>query len=151
MKVETNLDVIKAKGVENEHENFQFRRYLKMLNMDSEKIDSIVHELNKKVSAEIDCTQCANCCKTTSTDLDTEDIVRFSEGLKQSPEEFRRDYLVKSTENPGMYSLDIVPCPFLKDNKCCNYDHRPSECASYPHLHKADFTQRLFGVLSNYS
>jgi Fe-S-cluster containining protein len=39
----------------------------------------------------------------------------------------------------------------LKDNLCINYDHRPKDCSSYPHLHKNEFLSRTWGVIDNYS
>ncbi|MCG2721230.1 MAG: YkgJ family cysteine cluster protein [Thermodesulfovibrionales bacterium] len=43
------------------------------------------------------------------------------------------------------------PCSFLKDNKCTVYECRPSDCRSFPHLHKRGFTTRLINVLQSYS
>jgi Fe-S-cluster containining protein len=43
------------------------------------------------------------------------------------------------------------PCKFLRNKKCTIYSSRPFDCRSYPHLHKKDFTFRLFAVLNNYS
>ena len=127
-------------------ENWNFRSFLKSTDIPFEKIDAIVHRLNKEVSSQIDCTKCANCCKTISPTLDEEDIVTFAKGLGISPEQLKSQYLVKDEEG---FTFNAKPCPFLVDNKCSNYDHRPKACASYPHLHKEDFVFRTIGVINN--
>jgi hypothetical protein len=45
-----------------ENENWKFRTFIKGYE-NTEKLDSIVHRLNKEISSKIDCTTCANCCK----------------------------------------------------------------------------------------
>ena len=44
-----------------------------------------------------------------------------------------------------------LPCPFLKNKICLNYDHRPKDCKSYPHMHKDEIITRLWGIIDNYS
>jgi len=52
--------------------------FLKGSDIPSKKIDSIVYELYQKVSSEIDCRTCANCCKEVQPVLDQKDIQKFS-------------------------------------------------------------------------
>jgi hypothetical protein len=143
-------DIIKIEKLSKKKadENWQFRTFLKGTTIPHKKIDAIVHRLNREVSAQIDCTVCANCCKTISPTLDEEDIVTFAKGLGISPEQLKSQYLVEDEEG---FTFNAKPCPFLVDNKCSNYDHRPKDCASYPHLHKGDFTSRTLGVIDNCS
>ena len=145
MRLETDLRKIKKMAKKKENENWAFRGYLK--GKGSEEIDPIVHRLYEEVSAQIDCTTCGNCCKEVSPVLSPKDIEVFSEGLGMPVSEFKPLHL---TVDMGDTIFNQRPCPFLKDNKCSNYDHRPANCQSYPHLHKDDFTTRLFGVLNNY-
>jgi len=49
--------------------------------MQPEKIDSIVNGLYKKISLQIDCKTCANCCKEMQPELENEDIINLAEGL----------------------------------------------------------------------
>jgi Fe-S-cluster containining protein len=143
-------DIVKIEKLSKQKadENWNFRSFLKSTDIPFEKIDSIVQRLNREVSAQIDCTTCANCCKTVSPVLDKEDIVTFAKGLGISPEQLKSQYLVKDEEG---FTFNAKPCPFLVDNKCSNYDHRPKACASYPHLHKDDFVFRTIGIINNCS
>jgi len=144
----TDIAKIEKLAKQKADDNWKFRFFLKSTPIPSEKIDAIVHRLNKQVSAKIDCTACANCCKTVSPILDEEDIVTFAKGLGISPEQLKSKYLIPDEEG---YTFNAKPCPFLVDNKCSNYDHRPKACASYPHLHKDDFGFRTIGVIHNCS
>jgi uncharacterized protein len=144
----TDLVKIEKLAKKKADENWQFRAFLKGTAIPFEKIDAIVHRLNQEVSAQIDCTTCANCCKTISPTLDEEDIVTFAKGLGISSEQLKNQYLIEDKEG---FAFNAKPCPFLVDNKCSNYDHRPKACASYPHLHKDDFVFRTIGVINNCS
>ncbi len=150
MKIETDLKVIQEVSEIKEEQNYRFRSYLKNMNMSGSKLDKIVHSLYKEISAQIDCTKCANCCNVTITGLEEKDVKKFASGLKQNCEEFKAAYLVNSVDGEKEYEFKTLPCPFLKDNKCINYNYRPKECKEYPHLHKNEFSSRLFGVVSNY-
>ncbi len=129
-------------------ENWKFRSFLKGTDIPFEKIDAIVQRLNREISAQIDCTACANCCKVTTPILDEEDVVTFAKGLGISPEQLKSKYLIKDADG---FAFNAKPCPFLVDNKCSNYEHRLKACASYPHLHKEDFVFRTMNVISNCS
>lgn len=148
--METDLNRIKKLSKQKEKENWKFRSFLKRCDIPPEKIDSIVHELYQKVSSEIDCKTCANCCKEILPTLDQKDIKRFSEGLGISAAQFKKQYLVKSKEL-GKFTFNQKPCPFLKDNECSQFAYSPEDCKSYPYLHKNDFVFRLINVAHNCS
>ena len=148
--METNLNKIKKLSKQKWDENWGFRSFLKGYDISLKKLDSIVHRLHEQVSAQIDCTQCANCCKEVRPILSRTDIRNFSTGLGISPAEFQKMYLTKDDESQDVI-FNKIPCPFLKDNLCSNYDYRPRDCRSFPHLHKKDFVFRLYGVIDNYS
>ena len=150
MEIVTDLEYIKEKASEKEEENWEFRAFLKQLDMAPKEIDAYVHEINDEVTSQIDCTQCANCCKRIRPVLDKDDVSKFVLGLGNEVSEFREQYLSQDTENSTQYIFKELPCPFLVDNKCSNYDCRPKDCRSYPHLHKKNFTSRLWGVIENY-
>lgn len=148
--METDLGRIKKLSIEKEDENWGFRSFLKGCDIPSEKIDSIVQKLYQKISSEIDCKTCANCCKEVQPVLDREDIQKLSKGLGISAVQFKDQYLVKD-KNSEKYRFNQKPCPFLKVNLCSYYAYRPKDCISYPHLHKSDFIFRLINVIRNYS
>lgn len=150
MKIELDLRLIEKLAVAREDENWAFRNFLKRLDMDSAELDAMVHRINDEVSAQIDCTECANCCKVVKPILDEADVARFAAGLNQPIPEFTEIYLVLDENSPGKQTFNRQPCPFLKNDQCSNYEHRPNDCASFPHLHLANFRSRLYGVLDNY-
>jgi hypothetical protein len=150
MEITVDLEYIKKMATERKKENWEFRSFLKQHDLTSHEIDAIVHEIVDGVTSQIDCTQCANCCKQIRPVLDQEDISRFALGLKILASEFQDQYLCADDENPSKHNFNKLPCPFLKNDQCSNYDHRPEECRSYPHLHKNDFVSRLWGVVENY-
>ena len=41
--------------------------------------------------------------------------------------------------------------PFLKDNCCAVYEHRPANCRDYPYVHKPVFTARTFSMIGRLS
>ena len=143
----TDLERIKLYAEKYKDENWDFRSWLKM--QDTDKVDEMVHQLNRKYSAAIDCTACANCCIVLKTLVTMKDVRRLARSIKISETEFRKEYI--ETVEDGDMILKDLPCRFLKDKKCTVYPDRPNECRSYPHLHKKDFTHRLFGVIENHA
>ena len=145
--METDLIKIENLAKEREVENWSFRTFLKGYYI--KNLDKIVHKLFKQVSEQIDCTACGNCCKTIQPSLKKKDIDNLSKSLNITPDQFITKYVDKDEDGDNI--LNQLPCPFLNDNKCAQYDSRPVVCASYPHLHKKDFVFRLIGVVNNYS
>jgi Fe-S-cluster containining protein len=148
--METNLKKIRQLGEKRNEENWEFRSFLKFIDMETAELDSLVHSLYKDVSLQIDCTKCANCCKEMKPALKKEDINRFSTGINIPVEEFMDKYIERGEDKTDFY-FNKKPCPFLKDNLCTNYRFRPEDCQSYPHLEKEGFVYRLWGVVDNYS
>lgn len=145
--LELNLQKIASLAEVKEEENFRFRSFLKK--SDVKKTDRIVHNINERVSSQIDCTACANCCITSAINMDEEDIKTLSSFLGITEDEFEKQYTTK--DEFGDITFEKAPCAFLKDKKCTVYEVRPKACREYPHLHKEEFTTRLFGVISNCS
>ena len=129
-------------------ENWRFRSFLKGYDADVEEIDATVHEIYREVAAQIDCTACANCCKVVSPVLNMADIQRFSEGLGISVSKMMAEHIARHKKS-DRFRFNKKPCPFLESNLCSNYDHRPRDCRSFPHLHKPDFIFRLWNVVDN--
>jgi hypothetical protein len=85
-EIETNLTRIRALTRKKEHENWEFRAFLKE-KCPSEKLDSLVHRLYQEIASAIDCTACGNCCCEILPALDQEDIERLAQGLGISPKD----------------------------------------------------------------
>lgn len=115
----------------------------------SKEINETVHLLNNDVSALIDCTACANCCKVLNPAFTDNDIGIIAQHTGQSPESFSEKHLLyNETENYGV--MKRRPCDFLKDNKCTIYNIRPESCREYPHLNRPNFIYRIRSTMNNY-
>lgn len=118
-------------------------------NKTNEESDKTTQEINKEVTKKIDCLDCANCCKTTVTTFNEEDISRASKFLGEKRKKFINKYLIYDF---GEYTTITTPCPFLlDDNKCKIYNVRPYSCNSFPHTHKKNFIAMATVHQMNYS
>jgi Fe-S-cluster containining protein len=120
---------------EREEENWAFRNWIKLeFGFDDERLMSVVRELADAVTGQIDCTQCANCCRKTSTNLDEADMERLADALGMSVPALCEAYLEFDEDYGGRWLLP-APCPLLEGTLCRVYDARPTSCREYPHLH----------------
>ena len=111
-------------------------------------LDMFTHQAHNKTFEEIDCLQCANCCKTTSPIFYDRDIDRLAKHLKLKPAAFVEKYLFVDETND--YVLKTAPCPFLDyENYCTVYENRPTACREYPHTNRKRFYQLLDLSLKN--
>lgn len=142
-----DIKEIERLAKERRTENLNFIAFLK--EKDSNYIDHLVMELNRYFSAEIDCTSCGNCCtklRPILAELDIDQLVKVS---NLSRAKFKKEYVEMDEEGDMLFKN--LPCSFLRNHKCSIYNYRPSDCHEYPHLNKTGFTDRLFGILENYS
>ena len=106
-------------------------------------LDDQFHKLHNSTFQEIDCLECANCCKTTSPIFQICDIERLAKTLRMKVPSFIEEYL-KLDEDKD-YVLTSSPCPFLgADNKCIVYESRPKACREYPHTDR----KRMYQITS---
>ena len=96
---------------------------------------SAVHWLAEDVTAQIDCTTCANRCQVLAPSLTQEDLQRLARALDLDMPSLQATYLRQ--EKPGKWELP-APCPLLNHNLCRVYNARPKPYREYPHLH-SDF------------
>lgn len=126
-------------------ENIFFKKHLR--NFSSEKVDTLVHELDREITPQIDCTQCGNCCKKLEPDLSSDEIEKLAAVKNVSPEQFKQNFVLHDGKS---HFLKTKPCIFLKENKCTVYESRPQACGGFPHLDLNDFKYRNT-FWSNYS
>ncbi len=106
------------------------------------ELDHKFEELHGEVFEELDCLDCANCCKTTSPIFLQTDIDRLAKVFKMKSSGFIDSYLHRDEE--GDYVLNSAPCVFLgDDNKCLVYEDRPKACREYPHTNR----KKMHGIL----
>ena len=99
--------------------------------------EGFVAAADAMVWRDIDCTMCANCCKTMTPIFTTADISRIATHLRLSPAAFRKKWLVKN--EAGEWGNIARPCQFLDGNMCSIYEIRPADCAGFPHHDKKPF------------
>jgi uncharacterized protein len=146
-QLELNLEKISQLAIRKEDQNYRFRSFLKM--QDPEKIDRIVHRLDREIREQINCTLCGNCCNELSPRLSDGEIDRLAQIDSISKEEFIQKF-VESDPVEGYNFLKGNPCKYLCEKKCSVYSDRPEDCRSYPHTHKKDFNTRTMGINENY-
>jgi len=130
--------------------HFQFLTSLKFKS--ANRVDKAAAELHQEAFEKIDCTKCANCCKTAKPTLFQDDIDRISQHLGISIEEMERDYLIPEENEVDTWEMNATPCPFLsQENLCTIYEVRPFACKDYPNTQKANFTSRRFMHTANTS
>lgn len=127
-------------------ENDNFCSFLKTF--DGKAIDGIVHQLNQTVSAQIDCTNCGNCCKTLMINISEEEANAVAHHLQQNRKDFDEKYVEKGIN--GMMIINKMPCHFLNKNKCTVYENRFGGCREFPAMHLPDFKERLFTTFMHY-
>ncbi len=134
-------------------ENFRFREFLKHhTRLSSEAVDNLVFEISERVWKKTDCTACGNCCREMSPTLSETDVERLEVRLGVNASEFASKYLKQAEPSEGApWIMRERPCPFLKDNCCSVYEHRPDACRAYPHLHTPDFTSRTLSMVGRLS
>jgi len=111
-------------------------------------LDASFHELHEEVFEEVDCLECANCCKTTSPIFRDVDIERLSAHLGMKSVDFIAKYLHLDADED--YVLNSSPCPFLGEDLYCSvYESRPKACREYPHTDRKNMHQILGLTLKN--
>ncbi len=115
----------------------------KLRKVKPKELDSKFEALHDSVFQEVDCLECANCCKTTSPIFIQTDIDRLAKVFRMKSSKFIDEYLHRDEE--GDFVLNSSPCPFLnEDNKCLVYDSRPKACREYPHTNR----KNMHGILN---
>lgn len=105
-------------------------------------LDEQFHQLHEEAFEQVNCLDCANCCKTTSPIFIQTDIDRLAKTFRMKSSQFIDEYLHRDAD--GDYVLNTAPCPFLgTDNKCLVYEDRPKACREYPHTDR----KNMLGIL----
>lgn len=141
-----DIPFIAQEATNREAENNSFLRSLKDLS--PVELDNTVIAINEAVSAGIDCTQCANCCKTLIIDVNAAEITALAAHLEMPEAALKEKYIEESSQ--GRCFINTIPCHFLQENKCTVYTKRFADCKDFPHLHKTGFKERAPGIMMYY-
>src|SRR5690606_34334931 len=115
---------------------------------DKNKILKALPNLHDEAFEQIDCLQCANCCKNHSPRFKNPDIKRIAKVLRIKEGELVDTYL--KLDNEGDYVLKQTPCAFLAEDNTCNiYEDRPSDCRRYPYTDEDVLIKRVPLTLKN--
>jgi Fe-S-cluster containining protein len=139
----TDLVQIRRLGEKHAAENRQLRVHLKRHAFAEKKLKRIAEQIEDQ----IDCTQCANCCRVATTKITDRDAERLSKFLGMRIADFLRDYTVRSDEEGLVLKRDDDSgCVFLSGNLCSVYEARPTTCENFPHLVKGagSFVSRMW-------
>ena len=97
--------------------------------------DRILRRIAEGIQEQVDCTQCANCCREGTVQVTERDVDRLARYLRMKPARVMADYVVESEEEGHILRRDEkTGCVFLNGNECTVYDARPDICQRYPHL-----------------
>jgi len=138
MKDELKQLIQSAKSKRKDYNKF----FRKLKQRPPKDLDLRFKQYHEEVFNEIDCLDCANCCKTTSPIFYDKDVERMAAHFKMKAADFFDEYL--RVDEDGDQVLKSSPCPFLmEDNKCMAYDSRPKACREYPHTDRKRMHQIL--------
>jgi uncharacterized protein len=127
----TDLVQIRLQGEKKRPENERFRRYLKS----HSHSDRTLRHIAEEIEGQIDCTQCANCCKSATVTIAERDVERLARYLRTTTAKFLADYTVDSpAEGRILRRMPEAGCVFLEGNLCTVYEARPDTCQRFPHL-----------------
>ena len=106
------------------------------------EVNNKANQLHVEVFKEVDCLDCANCCKSIPPLINQEDVKRITKFLNIPISDFYKKHI--TIDEDGDMVLNTVPCIFLlPDNKCKVYEVRPLGCHEYPLTDQNLFAENL--------
>lgn len=126
----TDLVQIQRLGEKKREENKRLRLHMKTHSAVERKLRKIAEEIEN----EIDCLECANCCRVATVTLKDREIEQLAKFIGVSRKEFLIGYTEQSEEEGLILKRNETGCVFLSGNHCTVYERRPSMCEDFPHL-----------------
>lgn len=129
----TDLDEVRRLAAQHRAEFDLLRLMLeRRRTLDDAKLDAFVEATAAPIIAAIDCTKCANCCRSLDVYLVEDDARRLADGLVIPLEEVKTRYVDPAADVGEWGKFRQRPCAFLDGNLCSVYAHRPDSCRVYP-------------------
>ena len=126
----TDLVQIRRAGEKMRDENERFRKHMKQHHFVARKFRHIALDVEKQ----IDCKQCANCCREATVKLADRDVEKLAKFFRVKIGQFKKDYTDWSEEEGLILKRTPEGCVFLDGNLCSIYEVRPHNCENFPHL-----------------
>jgi Fe-S-cluster containining protein len=127
----TDLVQISLLGEKKRVENERFRKFMKS----RDHSDRILRRIAEGIEEQIDCTQCANCCRVATAVVAERDSERLARYLRIPMARFLAEYTVESEEEGRILRrTEESGCVFLDGTECTVYDARPESCQRFPHV-----------------
>jgi len=125
-------DLVQIRRLEQQQraENARFRAYLKH----HRHSDRRLRRFGEEIEAQIDCTECANCCRVTEVGVTDRDIEKLAKFVGTSESEFTGQFTVLDEVGARILKKNENGCVFLEGNLCNVYEARPQNCANFPHV-----------------
>lgn len=131
----TDLVQIQRLGESRRGENERFRRYIKTHNYVERKFKQLAQE----VEDQIDCTECANCCRVATAKVTERDAKKLAKFIGMPFEQLWREYTQEDeTDERVLKRHEDGACVFLEGNTCTVYEARPFSCELFPHVVKGE-------------
>ena len=128
----TDLVQIKFLGDKKRDENERFRKFMKVRGHNA---DRTLRHIAEGIEEQIDCTQCANCCKVASTTVNDRDVERLAKFLRMPLSKFLAEYTVETPDEGRILKRSKqTGCVFLDGKLCSVYEARPETCQRFPHM-----------------
>ena len=127
----TDLIQIRRLGEKKRDENLRFRRWIKSHVFVERQFKRAAEEVHDQ----IDCRQCAECCRVTEVEITERDIEHLMKYLRIPRKRFMQDYTGTGEDGTLILKRTVEKgCIFLDGNDCTVYDARPANCERFPHL-----------------
>lgn len=126
----TDLVQIRLMGEKKREENLRFRRFMKS----RDHSDRILRRVAEGVQDQVDCMQCAECCRVATARVSERDVERLARHLRIAPARFQAEYTTESEEEGPILRRSETGCMFLEGNLCTVYEARPDACQRFPHV-----------------
>lgn len=136
----TDLDAIAARTQAQTDDTAAFVHFIDVVcergDHTTATLDALVAALTADVSAQIDCTQCAHCCRCLPVGLTPDDVPSLAAALGRAPTAIVAHYVDRqAARGQGEWGLMRgQPCPLLHGSLCSVYAARPRSCRAYPAL-----------------
>src|SRR5215831_20544485 len=91
----TDLVQIRRAGEKNRAENLRFRKWIKSHTF----VERQFRRAAEDIHAQIDCRQCAECCRVTEVQLVERDIEHLARFLGLKPQKFLEQYTTTNADN----------------------------------------------------